>query len=57
MAIRFVTDSASDITLAEAKKLGFQRVILPQSCLSQVKNVSGIELTGVAAVKDAMKVI
>jgi DNA repair protein RadA/Sms len=41
----------------EAKKLGFERVILPQSCLDQVKNVSGIELVGVAAVKDALRVI
>jgi len=41
----------------EAKKLGFTRIILPKSCLSQVKNVSGIELVGVAAVKDALRVI
>ncbi|MCC8140512.1 MAG: DNA repair protein RadA [Lachnospiraceae bacterium] len=38
----------------EAKKLGFTRVILPQSCLAQIKNCSGIELVGVSAVKDAM---
>lgn len=41
----------------EAKKLGFERVILPKSCLEQIKNVSGIELVGAATVKDALRVI
>ena len=41
----------------EAKKLGFDRVVLPQSCLEQAKNISGIELVGVATVKDALRVI
>lgn len=41
----------------EAKKLGFDRAILPASCLAQTKNISGIELVGVAAVKDALRVI
>lgn len=39
----------------EAKKLGFERVILPASCLAQVKNIPGIGLTGVSTVKDAME--
>lgn len=38
----------------EAKKLGFSRVILPQSSLEQVKNITGIELVGAATVKDAL---
>ncbi len=41
----------------EAKKLGFEKVILPASGLEQAKTVSGIELVGVAAVRDAMRVI
>lgn len=41
----------------EARKLGFSRVILPQSCLEQVKNVSGIELAGVTAVRDVLGMI
>lgn len=41
----------------EAKKLGFTRVILPESSLGQIRNVTGIELVGVAAVKDALRVI
>lgn len=41
----------------EAKKLGFDKVILPSSCLTQTKNVSGIELVGVSAVKDALRVM
>lgn len=41
----------------EARKLGFSRVILPQSCLEQVKNVSGIELVGVTAVRDVLGMI
>lgn len=41
----------------EAKKLGFDKVILPSSCLTQTKNVSGIDLVGVSAVKDALRVI
>ncbi len=41
----------------EAKKLGFTRVILPESCLGQIRNGSGIELVGVSTVKDAMKAL
>ncbi|MCD8197867.1 MAG: DNA repair protein RadA [Lachnospiraceae bacterium] len=41
----------------EAKKLGFTRAILPESCLSQIRNGSGIELVGVSTVKDAMKAL
>lgn len=41
----------------EAKKLGFTRVILPQSSLEQAKNITGIELVSAATVKDALRVI
>ena len=41
----------------EAKKLGFTRVLLPRSSMEQVKNISGIEILGVAAVKDALRFI
>ena len=39
----------------EARKLGFTRVLLPGSSMEQVKNVEGIELLGVSAVKDALR--
>jgi len=41
----------------EARKLGFERVVLPQSSLEQAKNIRGIELVGVSTVRDALKVI
>ncbi|MBR5509429.1 MAG: DNA repair protein RadA [Lachnospiraceae bacterium] len=41
----------------EARKLGFEKVVLPQSSLEQVKNVSGIEVVGVSTVRDALRVI
>ncbi|MBS6397374.1 MAG: DNA repair protein RadA [Clostridiales bacterium] len=41
----------------EAKKLGFSRVILPQSSLEQVKGMAGIELAGVATVRDALQMV
>ena len=41
----------------EARKLGFTRVILPQSSLEQVKNVEGIRLSGAATVRDALRMI
>lgn len=41
----------------EAKKLGFTKVVLPESCLKTLKNMAGIKLVGVASVKDALKVI
>ncbi len=41
----------------EAKKLGFTKVLLPQSSMEQVKAVTGIELVGVAAVRDALRII
>jgi len=41
----------------EAKKLGFTRVVFPESSMEQVKNIAGIELVGVVSVHDALRVI
>lgn len=41
----------------EAKKLGFTRVIFPQSSQESVKHITGISLLGVATVKDALRVV
>lgn len=43
--------------IQEAKKLGFTKAVLPKSSLEQVKNITGIELAGVATVRDALRVI
>ena len=41
----------------EAKRLGFDRIILPKSSLSQMKSITGIRLEGVSTVRDAMEVL
>lgn len=41
----------------EAKKLGFTRVIFPRSSQESVKNITDIEIIGVATVKDALRVL
>lgn len=41
----------------EAKKLGFSRVLLPQSSLDQAGKISGIDLAGAASVRDAMRLV
>ena len=41
----------------EAKKLGFQRVILPKVCADAMEPVEGIRLVGVSTVLDAMRCI
>ena len=41
----------------EAKKLGFLRILLPQSSMEQVRQITGIELAGAASVRDAMQLI
>ena len=41
----------------EAKRLGFDRIILPKSSLSQLKSITGIRLEGVSTVRDAMEVL
>ena len=41
----------------EAKKLGFDTVILPMSCMKQAARVDGIHLTGVRKVREAIQAI
>ena len=41
----------------EAKKLGFETVILPQVCIKSVGAVSGIQLVGVNHLRETMKVL
>ncbi len=41
----------------EAKKLGFDTVILPGVCMKQASRVEGIRLTGVRTVRDAIRAI
>lgn len=41
----------------EAKKLGFDTVILPMSCMKQAARVDGIHLTGVRNVREAIRAI
>jgi len=41
----------------EAKKLGFDKVILPYSNLTAVKDIEGIEITGVKSIADAIALI
>ncbi|RDU23397.1 DNA repair protein RadA [Anaerosacchariphilus polymeriproducens] len=41
----------------EAKKLGFETVILPAVCLSSVKEIAGIKLSGVQTVRDAIHLL
>lgn len=43
--------------VAEAKKLGFNRCILPEVSLKSVKKITGIELQGVKSVNEAMKLL
>lgn len=41
----------------EAKKLGFETVILPKTCMGNLKNVKGIRLMAVSSVKEAIAAI
>ena len=41
----------------EAKKLGFDTVILPMSCMKQAARVDGLHLTGVRNVREAIQAI
>lgn len=47
----------TDQRVAEAKKLGFKRCVLPKVSISGLKNVTGIELVGVSNVSEAEKYI
>ena len=45
--------SRAEQRVAEAKKLGFRKVILPQANLSGLKNTAGIEVAGVKNLREA----
>ena len=49
--------SMAEQRVQEAKKLGFQRVILPAGCMRSVSKITGIELIPVATVRDAIHLI
>ena len=49
--------SAPEQRISEAEKLGFNRVILPKTCLEQVKGKFKIELCGVSSVEEALNYI
>jgi DNA repair protein RadA/Sms len=49
--------SLVDVRLAEAAKLGFQRVILPRQNRARVTDAEGLELVGVDHVKQALRVL
>ena len=43
--------------VAEAKKLGFKKCIVPKVCLAGVSHISGIEIVGVANIKEAIEAV
>ena len=47
----------SEQRVAEAKKLGFKKCIVPKVCLAGVSHISGIEIVGVANIKEAIEAI
>lgn len=49
--------SMAEHRVREAKKLGFDTVILPRVCMKQAAAVEGIRLEGVRNVRDAIRVI
>jgi len=49
--------SMAEQRVNEAKKLGFNKAIIPSSNMSNVKNIKGIEVVGVADVKEAIDAI
>lgn len=49
--------SMAEQRVSEAKKLGFEKAIIPYSNLSSVSNIKGIEVVGVANVKEAVDAI
>ena len=49
--------SMAEQRVMEAKKLGFQTVILPGSCMRSVSKITGIDLVPVVNVRDAIQYI
>lgn len=46
--------SMAEQRVSEAKKLGFKKVIIPNSNVSSISGIKGIEIVGVSTVKEAM---
>ncbi len=46
-----------DIRVAEIKKMGFSRCLLPKSNLKQLTRTKGIEILGVATIQEAMEIL
>lgn len=46
--------SMAQARVQEARKLGFQRCIVPQVCMDQLKEVKGIEIEGVRTIQEAI---
>ncbi|MBQ8184945.1 MAG: DNA repair protein RadA [Lachnospiraceae bacterium] len=53
--VRAVSQAAQRVQ--EARKLGFETVILPEVCMEQLTGVTGIRLLGVRTVKDAVRLL
>ncbi|MCR5526412.1 MAG: DNA repair protein RadA [Lachnospiraceae bacterium] len=49
--------SQANNRVSEAKRLGFTTVVMPESSISQVRDVKGVKLIGVKSVADAMELI
>jgi DNA repair protein RadA/Sms len=49
--------SQANNRVSEAKRLGFTTIVMPESSLSQVRDVEGVKLIGVKSVADAMEII
>ena len=49
--------SMTEQRVQEAKKLGFETVIVPEVCRKQAQRVKGIRIIGVRTVRDAMQAI
>ena len=47
----------TDQRVAEAKKLGFKRCVLPKVSIDSLKDTSGIELIGISNVKEAQDLV
>jgi DNA repair protein RadA/Sms len=43
-----------DIRLAEVKKMGFNRCLVPDSNLKRIHEIDGIEVSGIKKVSDAV---
>ena len=41
----------------EARRLGFDRIILPRACMEQIKQPESVRLVGVSTVRDAMEAL